>query len=116
MPTDGMNDGAAVADSDGGPEMRAPSFLEVAIAAAERHGVCTHPVILEQTDTVTGRSQLVPVPCGATLESKCGPCARKARTLRKAQCREGWHLTEEPPTPYRARASSNRRCSSIGPR
>jgi hypothetical protein len=26
----------------------------------------------------------------------CGPCARKNKALRKAQCREGWHLTEEP--------------------
>ena len=44
-----------------------------------------------------------PVPCGSTVESQCGPCARKARALRMVQCREGWHLTEEPDfTPDRA--------------
>ncbi|WP_198654392.1 MULTISPECIES: replication initiator [Nocardia] len=78
-----------------------PSMLEVAIVAADRRGVCVRPVVLEQTDTRTGRTTFVPVPCGATLESKCGPCARKARALRKAQCREGWHATTEP---VRARA------------
>jgi replication initiator protein RepSA len=36
------------------------------------------------------------MPCGSTVESVCGPCARKARALRMVQCREGWHLTEEP--------------------
>ncbi|WP_334026301.1 replication initiator [Nocardia terpenica] len=84
------------AAGDGQPSGRGPSFLEIAVAAAERHGVCVRPVILEQTDIVTGRSSLVPVPCGATRESVCGPCARKNKALRKAQCREGWHLTEEP--------------------
>ncbi|MGW4848896.1 replication initiator [Nocardia brasiliensis] len=81
---------------------RGPSFLDIAVAAADRHGVCVRPVVLEQTDTVTGRTTFVPVPCGAPLESRCGPCARKAQALRKAQCREGWHLNTEP-IPPRAR-------------
>jgi hypothetical protein len=38
----------------------------------------------------------VPLPCGSTVQSVCGPCARKAKALPMAQCREGWHLTEEP--------------------
>ena len=75
---------------------RGPSFLDIAVAAAERYGVCVRPVILQQTDTVTGGKSFVPVPCGATRESVCAPCARKYKALRKAQCREGWHLTEEP--------------------
>src|SRR5690349_8946344 len=85
----------AVDDSAG----RGPPFLDIAVATAERHGVCVRPVILEQTDLDTGRRTFVPVPCGATLESKCPPCARKHKALRQAQCREGWHLTEEPSTP-----------------
>ncbi|WP_204249184.1 replication initiator [Nocardia arizonensis] len=83
-------------DRDGSRVVRGPSMLDIAVSAADRHGVCLHPVVLEQTDTTNGRTKLVPVPCGATLESRCGPCARKARALRKAQCREGWHATTEP--------------------
>ena len=41
------------------------------------------------TDTVL-------VPCGHTLASVCPSCAERARTLRAAQCREGWHLEDEP--------------------
>lgn len=83
-------------DSDTAIPGRGPSFLDIAVAAAERHGVCIRPVLLEQTDTETGHTAFVPVPCGARLESRCGPCARKAQALRKAQCREGWHLSTEP--------------------
>ena len=36
------------------------------------------------------------VPCGATLASICPPCAERAKALRAAQCREGWHLEDEP--------------------
>ena len=38
----------------------------------------------------------VMVPCGATLASICPPCAERAKALRAAQCREGWHLEDEP--------------------
>jgi hypothetical protein len=51
---------------------------------------------MEVADPDTGELRYVPMPCGSTIESVCGPCARKARALRMAQCREGWHLTEEP--------------------
>src|SRR5690606_26780563 len=54
------------------------------------------PFTMEVGDLDTGELRYVPVPCGSTVESQCGPCARKARALRMAQCREGWHLTEEP--------------------
>ena len=36
------------------------------------------------------------IPCGATLASICPPCAERAKSLRAAQCREGWHLEDEP--------------------
>ncbi len=65
---------------------------------AEANGVCIRPVVHEVRDTETGRVRLVPTRCGATLASKCGPCAQRNRVLRMQQCREGWHLTEEPTT------------------
>ena len=63
---------------------------------AEDNGVCARPIVHKVTDTVTGRVRLVPTPCGATLASKCAPCAKRNRSLRMQQCREGWHLEEEP--------------------
>ena len=36
------------------------------------------------------------VPCGHTLDSVCPACAERARALRAEQCREGWHLEDEP--------------------
>src|SRR5690349_676816 len=76
--------------------MRTPLAIEVITATAEQHGVCVRPFTMEVGDLDTGELRYVPVPCGSTVESQCGPCARKARALRIAQCREGWHATEEP--------------------
>ncbi len=76
--------------------MRLPLSTEVVAATAEKHGVCVRPFTMEVGDPDTGELQYVPVPCGSTVESVCLPCARKAKALRQAQCREGWHLTEEP--------------------
>src|SRR3954454_15554671 len=59
-------------------------------------GVCVRPVMHEVYDTVTKSTQLIPTPCGATRERKCPPCAQKNRRLRMQQCREGWHLDQEP--------------------
>ncbi len=76
--------------------IRGALSTEVVKATAEKHGVCVRPFTMEVGDTETGEIRYVPVPCGATVESVCLPCARKAKALRQAQCREGWHLTEEP--------------------
>jgi hypothetical protein len=76
--------------------MRQPLASDVIAATAEQHGVCVRPFTMEVGDLDTGELRYVPVPCGSTVESQCGPCARKARALRMVQCREGWHLTEEP--------------------
>ncbi|GAA4866782.1 hypothetical protein GCM10023203_13990 [Actinomycetospora straminea] len=73
-----------------------PMAADVARAMAAEHGVCIRPVALRRIDTQAGRTEVVPVACGSTREDVCGPCAVKARTLRMAQCREGWHLDEEP--------------------
>ena len=74
---------------------------------ALEHGACIRPVQLRRTDISTGQTEQVLVPCGHTLASVCPSCAERARTLRAAQCREGWHLESEPaidPDPIRVRA------------
>ena len=49
------------------------------------------------------------VPCGHTLASVCPSCAERAKTLRASQCREGWHLEDEPDiTPDPATAEQKR--------
>jgi hypothetical protein len=63
---------------------------------AESVGGCLRPVQLRRTDTVTGEVSQVLTPCGATLAFICPPCAERAKVLRAAQCREGWHLEDEP--------------------
>jgi hypothetical protein len=64
------------------------------LATSQR--VCCRPVVQKVTDTLTGRVELVPIPCGATQARLCPACAEKARRLRIQQCREGWHRTTEP--------------------
>src|SRR5690606_13976116 len=71
------------------------TLREVAVA----EGVCVRPVLQRVTDTLTGHVHTLVIPCGATLASVCPPCADKARRLRIQQCREGWHLAEDPPKP-----------------
>ena len=73
-----------------------PLSTEVAQVIAEQHGVCIRPLAMRRIDTTTGRVDIVPVACGSTRQDQCRPCADKARRLRMAQCREGWHLDEEP--------------------
>jgi hypothetical protein len=70
----------------------------VAQALAEQHGVCIRPLAMRRIDTATGRVDIVPVPCGSTRQDQCRPCADKARRLRMTQCRQGWHLEDEPIT------------------
>jgi hypothetical protein len=75
-----------------------PISADVAQALAEQHGVCIRPLAMRRIDTTTGRIDIVPVPCGSTRQDQCAPCADKARRLRMAQCRQGWHLEQEPLT------------------
>ncbi|HET9257158.1 MAG TPA: replication initiator, partial [Pseudonocardiaceae bacterium] len=75
-----------------------PLSADVVHAIAEQHGVCLHPVAMRRIDTTTGRVEIVPVACGSTREDQCSSCAQKARQLRMAQCRQGWHLDTEPTT------------------
>ncbi len=77
--------------------MKQPLAADVIAATAEQHGVCVRPFTMEVGDLDTGELRYVAGARAAPLWSRvCGPCARKARALRMAQCREGWHLTDEP--------------------
>jgi hypothetical protein len=75
-----------------------PLSADVARVLAEEHGVCIRPLAMRRIEIITGRIDIVPVPCGSTREDQCPPCAEKARRLRMTQCREGWHLDTEPVT------------------
>jgi hypothetical protein len=63
---------------------------------AVEHSACIRPIQLRRTDLATGEVATVLVPCGHTLASVCPSCAERAKNLRAAQCREGWHLDQEP--------------------
>src|SRR5215471_1602265 len=76
--------------------MAQPTAREAVRAVAENHGACLRPIQLRRTNTETGEVDQVLIPCGATLSSVCSPCAERAKDLRAAQCREGWHLDTEP--------------------
>jgi hypothetical protein len=73
-----------------------PRARDVVTEAAIEFGVCIRPVLLRRTDLTTGETQVIETPCGSTRASVCQPCADRARRLRAQQCREGWHLEEDP--------------------
>ena len=76
--------------------MAMPLAREVVKDLAVEHGACIRPIQLRRTNLDTGEADTVLVPCGHTLAHVCPSCAERARTLRAAQCREGWHLEDEP--------------------
>jgi len=73
-----------------------PRSVDVVKQLAADFEVCTRPVTLRRTDVETGRTEIVDIRCGATLEAKCPACAAKAVRLRQRQIREGWHRDDEP--------------------
>ena len=73
-----------------------PLAREVVKDLAVEHGACIRPIQLRRTNLDTGEIDTVLVPCGHTLANVCPSCAERARTLRAVQCREGWHLEDEP--------------------
>jgi hypothetical protein len=73
-----------------------PLARDVVRTLAVEQGGCVRPVQLRRTNLDTGQVAQVLVPCGHTLASVCPSCAERARVLRAAQCREGWHLDAEP--------------------
>ncbi|GAB1688370.1 replication initiator [Krasilnikovia sp. M28-CT-15] len=76
-----------------------PRAVDALKQLAAEHGVCIRPIALRRTDLTTGQTELIDLPCGATLEAKCPPCAKRARHYRQVQIREGWHRTDEPLPP-----------------
>jgi hypothetical protein len=76
--------------------MSQPLARDVVRTVAVEHGACIRPVQLRRISTATGERELVMVPCGATLATVCPSCADRAKALRAQQCREGWHLEDEP--------------------
>ena len=76
-----------------------PLTAEMVQAGADQVGVCRRPFLRKVTDRATGDVTTVPIPCGSTRASVCPACADKARRLRMQQCREGWHLTDDPLPP-----------------
>jgi hypothetical protein len=79
--------------------MTRPHIRDVARAVAEEHGACPRPIQLRKTNLDTGEIEQVLIPCGATLARVCPSCAERNKVLRAAQCREGWHLENEPIPP-----------------
>src|SRR5271169_6443681 len=76
--------------------MAMPLAREVVRDLAVEHGACIRPIQLRRTNLDTGETAPVLVPCGHTMGHVCPACAERARTLRAAQWREGWHLEDEP--------------------
>jgi hypothetical protein len=76
--------------------MAMPLAHDVVRDLAVENGACVRPIQLRRTDKETGETETVLVPCGHTLASVCPACAERAKNLRAAQCREGWHLEDEP--------------------
>lgn len=73
-----------------------PVTTSMAEAGADHVGVCRRPLLRRVTDRASGQVTAVPIPCGSTRASVCPACADKARRLRMQQCREGWHLVDDP--------------------
>jgi hypothetical protein len=76
-----------------GPQARA-ALRQV----TQDRGGCIRPVQLRRTNLDTGEVTRILIPCRATLESAYPACAKRAKSLRAEQCRDGWHLEDEPHT------------------
>src|SRR3954470_16424168 len=92
---------AAATESGERPESRAdrarqPRARDVLRETAVEFGVCVRPLPIRRVDLDTGEVEIVDLPCGSTRAAVCPSCAARARRLRGQQCREGWHLTEDP--------------------
>ncbi|MFD9948237.1 replication initiator [Nonomuraea sp. NPDC059023] len=83
--------------------------LETLQALAQAKGVCMRPIAYRVTDVRNGTHKIVNVSCGARRETVCGPCARRVRSARQQQCREGWHLDQEP-EPLSGQAGRDQEC------
>ncbi|GGJ89008.1 hypothetical protein GCM10010123_18230 [Pilimelia anulata] len=76
--------------------MALPRSVDILTDICKDYGVCIRPLSMRRTDLSDGVTRVIDLPCGATREDKCPPCAKRNRRLRQAQIREGWHRTDEP--------------------
>jgi hypothetical protein len=88
--------GCPVTHASRAERLRSPFAPDVLRDLTEAAGGCTRPVQMRRTDQETGEVTYQMIPCRATLDAVCKPCAERARSLRMEQCRDGWHLTGEP--------------------
>jgi hypothetical protein len=80
--------------------MAHPTMLHAIKQVADKENVCVRPLAMRRTDLATGQTETFDLRCGATRETVCPPCARRAKRARQQQCRDGWHRDDEPlPTP-----------------
>src|SRR5450631_1852662 len=93
------NDVGVAQDSQPDRRVRGPMEWDKAMVAelAVEQGVCVRPLARRLVDRVSGEASTVVLPCGSTRESRCPPCAKRARVLRMHQCAEGWHAADELP-------------------
>ena len=91
-----MTDTTSTGKTTRAQRMAMPLARDVVRALAVEHGACIRPIQLRRRNLDTGEIDQVLVPCGHTLASVCPACAERAKSLRAAQCREGWHLEDEP--------------------
>src|SRR5690242_19436637 len=54
--------------------MARPLARDVLKGLAEHHRVCVRPLAIRRTDRDKGQTEVIDVPCGARLASKCKPC------------------------------------------
>jgi hypothetical protein len=73
-----------------------PLAREALRQVTQDRGGCIRPIQMRRTCLDTGQVSHVLIPCGATLEAGCPACAKRAQSLRAEQCRDGWHLEQEP--------------------
>src|SRR5262249_7243255 len=73
-----------------------PLACEALRQLTQDRGGCIRPVQLRRTNLETGEVTQVLIPCGSTFETACPACAKRAQGLRAEQCRDGWHLEDEP--------------------
>ena len=87
---------------------RRPRARDVLRETAVEFGVCVRPLPMRRINPTTGEIDIVDLPCGSTRAAVCPSCAAKARKLRAQQCREGWHLPEDPDLTPRPATKSQR--------
>jgi hypothetical protein len=75
---------------------RRPRARDVLRETAVEFGVCVRPLAMRRVNLDTGETEILDLPCGSTRAAVCPSCATRARKLRAQQCREGWHLAEDP--------------------